>query len=35
MDSCFGWVVIQEGYDKIGLSADLIVCSLIVAASEF
>ena len=34
IDSCFGWVVNQEGYGMIALSIDWIVCSLIVGASE-
>ena len=32
IDSCFGWVVNQEGFDMV--STDRIVCSLIVGASE-
>ena len=34
IDSCFGWVVNQEGYGMIALFTDWIVCSLIVRASE-
>ena len=34
IDSCFGWVVNQEGYIMIALFTDWLVCSLIVGASE-